>query len=376
KAARNETAFSFNIRTAPKLTELFFSGDVDAFRREYERLENDPTFDKQWFEPRELILTSLNEALETGVAYLANIDEMNRHTPFKEPIHSSNLCLEISEPNRAYQDMRDLYAEREVGYVTLEDDRGRLHTFNFNEALHLEDKRVIFAGELRPGDAIVGGDGNGTLRVGHVLDVHGEPEVALCSLGAIACDNIAEDDDDAYQEAMYLSLKMIDYCIENTHYVLPHIGVTARARMNAGVGLMGVAAHMARRNLAFDTRAGREELHRIAERHMYHAIKASLAISRERGTAPWMHKTRWPEGWLPIDTYNRNVDELGNFEYRHDWEALRAEVIDNGGIGHSCLVAFMPGESSSKALGQPNSIYPVRNATLGKTDGNVTIRWA
>ena len=36
----------------------------------------------------------------------------------------------------------------------------------------------------------------------------------------------------------------------------------------------------------------------------------------------------------------------------------------------------MPGESSSKALGQPNSIYPVRDATLGKTDGNVTIRWA
>lgn len=109
---------------------------------------------------------------------------------------------------------------------------------------------------------------------------------------------------------------------------------------------------------------------------MYHAIRASLRISKERGPARWMHKTRWPEGWLPIDTYNRNVDELGDFHHQYDWEALRMEIIANGGIGHSCLVAYMPGESSSKALGQPNSIYPVRNTTLSKTDGNVTIRWA
>jgi ribonucleoside-diphosphate reductase alpha chain len=194
--------------------------------------------------------------------------------------------------------------------------------------------------------------------------------------GAIAYDAIGEDDDETYQEAMYLTLKMIDYCILNSHYVLPHVAVTAKARMNAGVGLMGVATHMARKGLRYDTDEGREELHRIAERHMYHAIRASLRISKERGVAPWMHKTRWPDGWLPIDTYNRNVDELGDFRYRYDWEALRTEIMQNGGIGHSCLVAYMPGESSSKALGKPNSLYPVRDVTLNKTDGSVTIRWA
>lgn len=376
KVAKNERAFSFNIMTAPKLTQLFFSGDADAFKAEYDRLEQDPGFEKAWFSPRDLILTSLNEALETGVAYLANIDEMNRHTPFIEPIHSSNLCLEISEPNRAYQNMLDLYADQEVGYIALETADGSRQQFNFSEPLTLDDGRVIFAGRLEPGAVFLDRDGRTFARVARILNVHAEPEVALCSLGAIACDRIDENDDAAYQEAMYLTLKMIDYCIENTHYVLPHIGVTAKARMNAGVGLMGVAARMARKGLGYDTRGGREELHRIAERHMYHAIRASLRISKERGTARWIHKTKWPEGWLPIDTYNHNVDALGDFEYQYNWEALRAEIIDNGGIGHSCLVAYMPGESSSKALGQPNSIYPVRSATLSKTDGNVTIRWA
>lgn len=379
KVARNEDAFSFNVRTAPELTRLFFSADTAGFKREYERLEQDPSFKKEYFKPRDLILTSLNEALETGVAYLASIDEMNRHTPFKETIHSSNLCLEISEPNWPYQDMRDLYSDHEVGYVTVELADSSTKTFNFNEPLTLAVPgsmlpRVVFAGEIQPGDTILS-DGASHEVVG-ITELHKEPEIALCSLGATAYDAIDENDDEAYQEAMYLSLKMIDYCINNSHYVLPHVAVTAKARMNAGVGLMGVAAHMAKKGLKYDSKEGREELHRVAERHMYHAIRASLRISKERGLPRWMHKTKWPEGWLPIDTYNRNVDELGDFEYRYDWEALRTEIIQNGGIGHSCLVAYMPGESSSKALGKPNSIYPVRDTTLNKTDGSVTIRWA
>ena len=381
KPALNEEAFSFNVRTAPELTRLFFGPDSAAFKREYERLERDASFKKEFFKPRDLILTSLNEALETGVAYLANIDEMNRHTPFKEPIHSSNLCLEISEPNRPYQEMQDLYSDREVGFITVELADGATQTFNFNAPLTVAVAdstlpRVIFAGELKAGDDILSDEPGKGGRVARVVEIHEEPEIALCSLGAIAYDAIGEDDDETYQEAMYLTLKMIDYCILNSHYVLPHVAVTAKARMNAGVGLMGVATHMARKGLRYDTDAGREELHRIAERHMYHAIRASLRISKERGVAPWMHKTRWPDGWLPIDTYNRNVDELGDFHNRYDWEALRTEIMQNGGIGHSCLVAYMPGESSSKALGKPNSLYPVRDITLNKTDGSVTIRWA
>jgi ribonucleoside-diphosphate reductase alpha chain len=370
KAARNEPAFSFNVYTAPRLTELFFSGDPTAFRAEYARLERDDGFAKQYFQPRELVLTALNEALETGVAYLANVDEMNRHTPFKEPIHSSNLCLEICEPNRPYEDMRDLYADHEVGHVTLRFADGVSQRHGFSSAVKRADGRIAFAGELRAGDALADGR-----TVAAVDDVHAEPEVAMCSLGALALDAIG-DDEDAYQEAMYLTLKMIDYAIEHTHYTLPHVGVTAKARMNAGVGLMGVATHMARKGLRYDSAEGRRELHRVAERHMYHAVRASLRLRHERGLPRWIHKTKWPDGWLPIDTYNRAVDELGPFEYRYDWEALRGEILTAGGVGHSCLVAYMPGESSSKALGQPNSIYPVRDVTLAKTDGNVTIRWA
>lgn len=376
KVARNEEAFSFNAYTAPALTRLFFSPDIEAFKKEYDRLEQDASFKKEYFKPRDLLLTSLNEALETGVAYLANIDEMNRHTPFREPIHSSNLCLEISEPNRPYYDMMDLYSNQEVGWIRVALNDGSTRTFNFNAPMTHEDGTVIFAGELKAGNKVRDPDADTYITIKDIEEIHDEPEIALCSLGALAYDAIDENDDDAYQEAMYLTLRMIDYCIINSDYVLPHVAVTAKARMNAGVGLMGLATHMARKGLKYDSKEGREELHKVAERHMYHAIKASLRISRERGKPRWMHKTKWSEGWLPIDTYNRNVDELGDFTLRYDWESLRTEISENGGIGHSCLVAYMPGESSSKALGNPNSIYPVRDTTLNKTDNSIIVRWA
>jgi hypothetical protein len=147
--------------------------------------------------------------------------------------------------------------------------------------------------------------------------------------------------------------------------------------MNAGVGIMGLATVLARKGLRWDSIEGKHEIHRIFERHMYWLIKASIAISKERGLAPWIHKTKWPEGWTPLKTYNRNVDKIADFKNVYDWDALSQELIDNGGIAHSVLSAMMPGESSSKALGSTNSVYPIRSVVITKTDGESNItRWA
>ena len=88
-----------------------------------------------------------------------------------------------------------------------------------------------------------------------------------------------------------------------------------------------------------------------------------------------MHKTKWPDGWLPIDSYKKSVDEIVEPVYFYDWEALRAEVIENGGIRNSCLITHMPTESSSKASSVPNSVYPIRDLYLKKTDRNTVISW-
>jgi ribonucleoside-diphosphate reductase alpha chain len=224
-------------------------------------------------------------------------------------------CNEISEPTAPYTDMRDLYSEED----------------------------------------------------------HGRGEIALCSLSALVEPNIKSDEE--YASAAYYSLKMIDKCIHLSDYALPHVGVTAKRRLNAGVGLMGVATRMAKLGLKYDTSEGLAKLHQISERHAYFLIKASLQLGQELGTAPWMHKTKWPEGWLPIDTYKKAVDELVAPNYHYDWESLRQAIIASGGLRNSTLIAHMPGESSSKASGCANGIYPVRDLNMKKTDAHNAIDW-
>lgn len=200
---------------------------------------------------------------------------------------------------------------------------------------------------------------------------HENGEVALCSLAATNASLIESDEE--YEDVMYYALLMIDICIHSSQYELPHVGYTAKNRLNAGVGLLGVAHKLAKEGVKYSSQDGKNLIHEMSERHMYFAIKASLVLSKEYGVAPWIDKTKWPSGWLPIDTYNKNVDQLVTVDNKYDWEGLRSEIINNGGIRNSCLIAHMPTESSSKAAGTTNGIYPVRELSLIKTDAdNVT----
>lgn len=217
-----------------------------------------------------------------------------------------------------------------------------------------------------------------TFSYHHIMDLykeedHGRGEVSLCSLGAIVEPNIVDDAD--YERAAYISLKIIDFCIDNTEYALPHIGFTAKKRRNAGVGLIGIAHTLAKNSIRYSSNEGLAMHHAIAERHSYFLIKASLQLAKEHGCAEWIHKTKWPEGWLPIDTYKRSVDEVTPNTLQYEWEPLRAEIIKVGGIRHSSLVAHMPTESSSKATGYPNCFYPIRALVLKKSDMNNVIDW-
>lgn len=316
KAARNEDVFLFNSYTAPDLYQAFYSGDQKEFERIYSIYENDTKFEKKWVSARKILVDILNESVETGRAYLHWPDEMNRHTPFKDPIYSSNLCVETNLPTEPYQDMRDLYSE----------------------------------------------------------DLNVEGEVALCSLAGILIDNINTDEE--YEEAAYYALLMIDRCIHMTKHELPNVGAKAKARLNAGVGIIGLAHYLAKNHAKYSEDSGKRLIHEVSERHAYFLIKASLELGKELGNAPWMSRTRWPEGWLPIDTYNRNVDSVVDATLNYDWESLRKEIIENGGIRNSSLINHMPSESSSKASGTTNGLYPVRDLSMMKGDANTATYWS
>lgn len=378
RAAKDEQIFLFNSFTAPDLYDAMFSSDGARFDALYAKYENDPNFEKKYTSAREVLITLVDEALETGRNYWAAIDEINRHTPFKDPIYSSNLCVEIVEPTYGYARVKDLYEAGPVSKTKIDwEIDGKIDSLELNSVEPfkiLKQDGIIYnlaAQDLRAGMTVLTAKGTA-----NVIAAEGdrEPEVAMCSIGGVVVTNIEDDED--YEKTMYYGLLMIDKCIHMSHYELPHIGFTAKQRLNAGMGMMDLAYHMARKGLTYDSPEGLREIHRVAETHMFFAIKASLRLAKELGNAPWIHRTKWAEGWLPIDTYCRKIDQITDAENERDWEGLRGEIKAQGGIRNSCLVAYMPGESSSKGMGVSNAIYPIREDVLSKVDGSNQIYWA
>ena len=366
KVARNEDIFLFNCHTAPDLQAALYSGDEASFESIYNRYAQDENFPKTWVSARELLITASNEWNETGRIYEHNISEMNRHTPFKDTIHSSNLCAEIALPTAAYNHITELYAEDDVSFVEVELVDGSRRRLDGDTQVQTQ-RGLMWPDDLSDGDVLEG------QPIERIVQ-RSSPEVATCNLAGICVDNI--ESDEQYAEVAYYALLMIDKCIHLAHYELPQVGVTSRKRLNAGVGILGLAHLMARNGQRYTTTEGKQFIHAVAERHYWHLAKASLRLGQELGNAPWMHKTRWPEGWLPQDTSNRNVEKIADFENRYDWEGLRAQIVANGGIRHSVLVAHMPTETSANASGTTNGLYPVRELTLIKTDNHRVNYWA
>lgn len=313
KVAKNEDYTPFSYLDQPELYEAQYSADASKFEDLYTEYEK---VAKIKLPARQIAINALQQAYETGVHYLHFTDALNTHTPFKGKIYSSNLCQEIALETKAYKDIVELYSPY----------------------------------------------------------TEGAGEIGLCSLAGVVVSNI--DSDEQYAEVAYYALKMIDVCIHKSDYAFRNLEDTAKARLSAGVGIIGLAHLMAKKNMKYDTQEGRDFMHELAETHAWHLISASLRLGKELGNAPWMHKTKWPDGWLPIDTYERKVDELVTVENKRDWEWLRSEIMKNGGIRNSVMIAHMPSESSSQGMGTSNAIYPIRSLYLMKTNDTMVNHWA
>lgn len=304
KAAKNEQWMLVSYKVNPELWEAMYKFD-GSFERLYEEHEKSGKR-KKFISARALADEFLRMEEETGRMYEHNTLELNRHTPFKDTIWSSNLCQEIGLPTREYAHVTDLY-------------------------------------------------------------VYGETsgEIGLCNLGAIVAGRVDESE---YEEVAYRALKMVDNVISIMDYPFPNLKFTSQARRSAGIGITNLAHDLAMRGLKYDTPEGKAYMHRLAERHSFWLHKASVRLAKERGKCDWFDRTKYADGWLPIDTYCKGVDSITDQPLLCDWEGLRKEIAEHG-MRNSVLEAYMPVESSSIAGNTTNSLYPIREKVVVKKSG-------
>ncbi len=104
----NEEITLFSPHEVPNLYDWF---GTDRFDELYVQYENDDSIPKSKIGAQELILDLLKERAETGRIYLMNIDHCNTHSSFKDAIHMSNLCQEITLPTDPISHIDDDFGE-------------------------------------------------------------------------------------------------------------------------------------------------------------------------------------------------------------------------------------------------------------------------
>lgn len=302
---------------------------------------------------------SVNHIDETQDVYDITVED--NHNFFANDILIHN-CTEIFLVTYGYDNVTELYQETDLSFVKFatSDNERRITKGDDFYNTSTGKKRAIF---FEVGDILLDHD---NVTITELIEVRPNPETGMCSLAGIVVSKIESEQD--YEDAAFVALDMIYTGITESEYPLPQIKYTATKRMSAGVGILGLAHHLAKKGLKYSTQSGRDEIHEVAETHYWHLLNASLKLSEEFGNAEWIDKTLWTEGWTPLDTYNKNVDDVVTVENKRDWTAMSKRIIANGGHAFSVLAATPPTESSSLSAGTTNGPYPIRELDLNKTN--------
>ena len=313
RAILDKSFWLFSYKTNPELYEKFYHADSQKFDSLLEQYSiTDPDKVKE-VSASGLLSDVMTNRAETARLYVHLADTINKQTPYKETIYSSNLCQEIALPTKPYLTHLDLYNDEPEGVV------------------------------------------------------------AFCNLAGLNIPNIKDDEE--YERACYNALLMIEHGIENNNLPFPALNANLKDYRSAGVGIVGLAYLMAKKGLSYTTQEGKDFIFEQAERYGYFVTKAATKITEEYGIAKRMDRNKYPEGWLPMDDASPAALALTTKSLSYDWEALRNRIKSLGGLRFTSLMAIAPAESSSIACSLTNSIYPIRSLTLTKTSGDTTNKW-
>ena len=188
-------------------------------------------------------------------------------------------------------------------------------------------------------------------------------EIALCILAGI---NLSKAKLDEFPLLCEIIVRALDEIIENQEYPMVAAEKGMKARRSLGVGLMSLAHYLAKHKVKYWDKEAIAIVDRVSEHLQFHLLKASVALAKEKGACEWYNQTKYSDGLLPIDHYNKNVDKICTRPLELDWEGLR-EDIKLYGLRNSTLTAQMPGESSSVVVNATNGIEPPKALLSIKT---------
>jgi ribonucleoside-diphosphate reductase alpha chain len=187
--------------------------------------------------------------------------------------------------------------------------------------------------------------------------------IALCTLSAVNLGNIKSLDD--IEGWMHNAVRGLDNLLDYQNYLLPAAREGTIDYRPLGVGIVNLAYYFAKNNMTYSDQEAWQLIHETMEAVQFYGIKASVELSKRKGPCRLFERTKYGQGLLPIDHYNKNVDDIVKPTYNLDWEWLRNEVTTHG-MRNATITALMPAETSAKIVNATNGVEPVRSLVTVK----------
>lgn len=199
--------------------------------------------------------------------------------------------------------------------------------------------------------------------------------ISLCTLAGVNLGNL--DTDKQMEERTDVLVRLLDNILTYQDYPVYEAKNTTLDRRSLGIGVINYAYYLAKNGVSYDGMGDAVKLtHDVFESLQYYCLKASNTLAKEVGACRLFNETSYSKGILPIDRYKREVDsvyKVSDIGYKHDWEALRADIIKYG-LRNSTLTSQFPSETSSQIANATNGIEPPRGLVSVKVSKDGVIK--
>jgi ribonucleoside-diphosphate reductase alpha chain len=237
----------------------------------------------------------MKSQLESGTPFMFYRDEVNRQNNnlHNGMIYCSNLCTEITQ-NQSPTEFLEEFTEADGTIVK----------------------------KYKPGDYVV------------------------CNLSSINLGRAIPEN--ALEKLISIQARMLDNVIDINTLPLKQTQLTNQKYRAIGLGTFGWHHLLAQKNISWESDEAVDYADELYERIAYLTIKASMELSREKGSYPAFAGSKWQTG--------RYFTEKGYRDAK--WNELKADV-EAYGIRNGYLMAVAPNSSTSMIAGSTASIDPV-----------------
>lgn len=318
-AKKNEDMYLFSPYDVERIYGVPFA-DVNVTEKYYEMVD-DKRIRKSKIKAREFFQTIAELQFESGYPYIMFEDTVNRANPIKGKITHSNLCSEILQVSTPSE---------------------------FNDDLSYS-------------------------KVGKDIS---------CNLGSL---NIAKAmDSPDFAQTIETSIRALTAVSDQTHiFSVPSIEQGNNESHAIGLGQMNLHGYLARERVHYGSEEGVDFTNIYFYTVVYHAIRSSNLIAKERGSAfGGFADSKYASGeyfdkyteqaWIPkTDKVAQMFAEAGvRIPTQDDWRLLKASVQEYG-IYNQNLQAVPPTGSISYINHSTSSIHPVASKIEIRKEGKI-----